>query len=129
MLLLDTHAFVWLCLERKLLTLKVRQLMEDEPDSLFISSITAVEVGLLVNAGKLSLPSSCEDFLQKNLSHFGVHEIPVDVEIALAATRLPPIHHDPFDRVIIATAQEHGMTILTQDRIIPSYPKVKVVWE
>ena len=129
MLLLDTHAFVWLCLERKLLTPKVRQRMEDEPDSLFISSITAVETGLLVNAGKLSLPSSCEDFLQKNLSHFGVHEVPVDVEIALASTQLPSIHRDPFDRIIIATAQRHGMTILTKDRIIPSYPKIKVVWE
>ncbi len=129
MLLLDTHTFVWLCLDRKQLAPKVRQLMEDEPDGLFISSITALEVGLLVNTGKISIPSSCEDFLHKNLSHFGVHEVPVDVEVALASTQLPAIHRDPFDRIIIATAMTHGMTILTKDRIIPTYPKLKVVWE
>ncbi|MDF7826918.1 type II toxin-antitoxin system VapC family toxin [Pontiellaceae bacterium B12227] len=129
MLLLDTHTFIWLCLERKLLTPKVRQLMEGEPEGLFISSITATEIGLLVNASKVSVPGSCEDFIQKNLSHLGIHEVPVDVEIALASTQLPQIHRDPFDRIIIATALEHKMTILTKDRIIPTYPKVKAVWE
>lgn len=64
-----------------------------------------------------------------NVKLLGVHEIPVDVQVALASTQLPPIHRDPFDRIIIATATKHGMTILTKDRIIPTYPKVKAVWE
>ncbi|VGO20093.1 type II toxin-antitoxin system VapC family toxin [Pontiella sulfatireligans] len=129
MLLLDTHTFIWLCMRRDLLPVKLLQLMDDESDGLFISSITATEIGLLVSRGKVSIPRSCKEFLDENLACFGIHEVPIDVEIALASTQLPPIHRDPFDRIIIATAQKFGMTILTKDRTIPTYPKVKAVWE
>ncbi|MEN7973857.1 MAG: type II toxin-antitoxin system VapC family toxin [Verrucomicrobiota bacterium] len=129
MLLLDTHTFIWLASDRSLLPAKVLGLIEDELAGLFISSITATEVGLLSRAGKINTFGLCEDFLFKNLKRFGIHEVPVDVDIALASTQLPPIHHDPFDRIIIATAQKHGMVILTKDRTIPTYPKVKAVWE
>jgi PIN domain nuclease of toxin-antitoxin system len=129
MLLLDTHTFVWLASNRNLLSSKVFDLMEEESNSLFISSISAIEIGLLSNAGKIDTFGSCADFLFKNLKRFGIHEIPVDVDIALASTQLPTIHRDPFDRIIIATAQMQGMTILTKDRTIPTYPKVKAIWE
>jgi PIN domain nuclease of toxin-antitoxin system len=129
MLLLDTHTFIWLSMNRELLPPKLIQLMESESDGLFISAITATEIGLLVNSGRVVVPRSCEEFLHKNLTVFGIHEIPVDVKIALASTQLPSLHRDPFDRIIIATALEHKMTILTKDRFIPTYPKVKAVWE
>ena len=129
MFLLDTHTFIWLCMNRELLPSKLLQLMDAESDGLFISSITATEIGLLVNKGSVTIPRSCEEFLFENLSRFEIHEVPVDVKIALASTQLPAIHRDPFDRIIIATAQVHGMTILTKDRTIPTYPKVKAVWD
>ncbi|MEN8254016.1 MAG: type II toxin-antitoxin system VapC family toxin [Verrucomicrobiota bacterium] len=129
MLLLDTHTFIWLASDRSQLPPRLVELISSESDGLFISSITATEVGLLSCAGKINTYGSCEDFLFKNLKRFGIHEIPVDVEIALASTQLPAIHRDPFDRIIIATAQKHGMVILTKDRTIPTYPKVKAVWE
>ena len=129
MLLLDTHTFIWLASDRNMLSEKVLGMMEDESDGLFISSITATEIGLLANTKKINTYGSPKDFLLKNLSRLDIHEIPVDLEIALASTQLPPIHRDPFDRIIIATAQAHGMTILTKDRTIPTYPKVKAIWE
>ena len=129
MLLLDTHTFIWLASDRSFLPAKVLELIEEETDGLFISSITATEIGLLAGANKINTFGSCENFLFKNLERFGIHQIPVDIEIAMASTQLPPIHRDPFDRIIIATAQAHGMTILSKDRIIPTYPKVKAVWE
>ena len=129
MFLLDTHTFIWLCMDWKMLPPQLTDLFESAPDGLFISSITAVETGLLVNAGRVSLPCSCEYFFQKNMRYFRIQEIPVDVEIGLASAGLPLIHRDPFDRILIATAQAHKMTILTKDRTIPTYPKVKAVWE
>lgn len=129
MLLLDTHTFIWLASDRSLLSEKVLGLIQDESDRLFISSITATEIGLLSNAERIDTYGSCNDFFFKNLQYLGIHEVPVNAEIALASTQLPPIHRDPFDRIIIATAQAHGMTILTKDRTIPTYPKVKAVWE
>lgn len=129
MLLLDTHTFIWLASDRRMLPIQLLKLIESESDGLFISSITATEIGLLAKADKINTFGSCEDFVFKNLEQFGIHELPVDVEIALASSQLPTIHRDPFDRIIIATAQKHNMTILTKDRIIPTYPNVKAVWE
>lgn len=129
MLLLDTHTFIWLASDRSKIPEKVLGLIKAESDGLFISSITATEIGLLSNAKRINTFGSCENFLFKNLQRLGIHEVPVDIEIALASTMLPPLHRDPFDRIIIATAMAHGMTILTKDRIIPTYPKVKAVWE
>jgi len=129
MLLLDTHTFIWLASDRSQLPSRLLELIVSEADGLFISSITATEVGLLSNAGRINTYGSCEDFLFKSLKVLGIHEVPVDVEIALASTQLPPIHRDPFDRIIIATAQVYGMTILTKDQTIPTYPKTKVAWE
>ncbi len=129
MLLLDTHAFIWLGLDWSKFPVSLFKILDEEAGNFFISSISAVEIGLLVNSGKVSIPCSCDYFLSKNFDHYGVEQIPVDVEIALASTQLPTIHRDPFDRIIIATAQTHGLTILTKDRIIPTYPKVKTIWE
>jgi PIN domain nuclease of toxin-antitoxin system len=127
--LLDTHTFIWLCMDWKKLPPRLISLFESDPDGLFISSITVVETGLLVNSGRVSLPCSCEYFFQKNLKYFRIQGIPVDVEIGIASTKLPPIHRDPFDRILIATAQKHKLTILTKDQTIPTYPKVKAIWE
>ncbi len=129
MLLLDTHTFIWLASDRDRLSGKVIQMISDDPAGLFISSITALELGLLSKAGKIDTFGSVEDFLFKNLRLFGIHEIPIDLEIALASTQLPPIHRDPFDRIMIATAQKHKMAVLTKDRVIPAYPNVKAIWE
>ncbi len=129
MLLLDTHTFIWLASKRKMLSKKVLDMMLEDPGGLFISSIVATEIGLLANADRINTYGSCKDFVNENLQLFGIHDIPVDAEIAMDSTQLPPIHRDPFDRIIIATAQKHNMTILTKDRTIPTYPKVKVVWE
>ena len=129
MLLLDTHTFIWLSLDWSQLPSNILKLIEEDSEGLFISAITATEIGLLVNSGRVKIPCSCEYFLSRNFEHYGVHQVPVDVEIALASTQLPQIHRDPFDRIIIATAKKHGMVILTKDRTIPTYPKVKAVWE
>jgi PIN domain nuclease of toxin-antitoxin system len=129
MLLLDTHTFIWLASDRSQLPARLVELIASEADGLFISSITATEAGLLSNARKINTYGPYGNFLFKNLTRLGIHEIPVDVQIALASIQLPAIHRDPFDRIIIATTQKHGMTILTKDRMIPTYPMVKAVWE
>lgn len=128
-MLLDTHAFIWLALDWSKFPVSLFKVLDEEAGNFFISAITALEVGLLVNSGKVTIPCSIDYFLSKNSDHYGIQQIPVDVTIALASSQLPQIHRDPFDRIIIATAMEHRMTILTKDRIIPTYPKVKAVWK
>ena len=55
-------------------------------------------------------------------------EPPLDARIACAAAALPPIHGDPFDRVVVALAGDRALTILTSDENIPKYPGVRTIW-
>jgi PIN domain nuclease of toxin-antitoxin system len=129
MLLLDTHALIWLATDLTQLTEPAKTAIRLHASELHISAITALEISLLTSCGKLEWGKKPVSRFERALKHHCVKVIPIDSEIAWKAGQLPPIHRDPFDRIIIATAQKHGMTILTKDRTIPSYPKIKVVWE
>jgi PIN domain nuclease of toxin-antitoxin system len=62
------------------------------------------------------------------LKHHQVVELPVTSSICTMATDLPPLYKDPFDRLIIATALEKNLAILTSDKTIPTYPGIRVLW-
>jgi PIN domain nuclease of toxin-antitoxin system len=129
MLLLDTHALIWLATDLTQLTETAKSAIRFNAFELYISSISALEISLLTQCGKLKWGRNPLSRLQRALEHHGVNEVSIDSAIAWKSGQLPSIHRDPFDRIIIATALEHQMTILTKDRIIPTYPKVKAVWE
>lgn len=128
MLLLDTHAFVWLASAQKNLSQRARQTILQNADELFISSISALEIAILVKRKRLRLPVEPGEFVERALQQHGIHEIPVDRRVAIASTSLPDIHNDPFDRIILATALLNDMSVLSRDRVIPQYHDVKVIW-
>lgn len=128
MLLLDTHALIWLATDLDQLSESAKSAIRFNALELYVSSITALEISLLTSSGKLEWGKRPLSRFEKALKHHHVNEVPVTSEIAWKSGKLEQIHRDPFDRIIIATAQEHGMTILTKDKIIPTYPKVKTVW-
>ena len=74
------------------------------------------------------LPLGPSEFIDRALRQHGIGEIVLDKNIAIASTCLPDTHSDPFDRIIIATAQLHGMSIVSKDRLLRSYPQVSIVW-
>lgn len=129
MLLLDTHALIWLATDLSKLTDAAKSAVRFHSSGLHVSAISTLEISLLTTCGKLRWGDDPYAFYKRALSHHCVKEIAVGSEIAWRSAQLPAIHRDPFDRIIIATALQHGMTILTKDRTIPTYPKVKVVWE
>ncbi len=129
MLLLDTHALIWLATDLSQLTDTAKSAIRFHASELHVSAITALEISLLTKCGKLKWGQTPLSFFERALKHHGVKEVPIDSGIAWASAQLPAIHRDSFDRIIIATAQAYGMTILTKDRTIPTYPKTKVVWE
>ena len=61
-------------------------------------------------------------------SRRGITELPVLFRITGNSGLLPPIHKDPFDRILIATALEHSLTLVTPDHFIPRYPNLKTLW-
>lgn len=129
MLLLDTHAFIWLATDLSQLTDRAKEAIRFYASELYISTITVLEVSLLVQHNKLKWKGDAHALYRRAVEHHRLTEFPVTSEIAWFSAQLPQIHRDPFDRILIATAQKHKMTILTKDRVIPTYPKVKVVWE
>ena len=78
--------------------------------------------------GKLGLPSAPRIWFPAVLKAHGIAELPITSDVAIVAAELPLIHSDPFDRIIIATAQAHGLSVLTPDSVFRSYPSATVVW-
>ena len=126
MIVLDTCTLLWLA-KGEGLPPAIRGAIA-EADGAFVSSISALEIGVKVAKGRLAVGMEPQRWWARVLEQHGLAEVPVDGEIALSASALPAIHHDPADRVIIATALHLGATLLTPDPLIRQYPAVKVVW-
>ncbi len=100
----------------------LRSLIEDCPDSIAISATTVWEIAIKVQLGKLAdIREPSFPTLTDMLVAEGYTMLPLDHVTAEQAACLPPIHGDPFDRALIATAQRTGRTILTSDRIFARY--------
>ncbi len=131
MIILDTHSLLWWIGTPKKLSKKAQQEIEKtiKKDKILISSISIWEICLLVEKGRLDLTMEIENWIQKVERLPFLQFIPVDNKIAAKSVFLPkPIHADPADRIIIATALNLNASIITGDRLIRSYPHVKSVW-
>ncbi|CAK8716839.1 PIN domain nuclease, a component of toxin-antitoxin system (PIN domain) [Candidatus Electrothrix gigas] len=128
MLLLDTCALLMLAGRREDIPDKVIKKLTAQADELFISTISSFEIVLKNRLGKLVLPMTAEEWYRKAVEGYAIEEIPVSSAVAMKSASLPFVHKDPCDRIIIATALEHRMPIITADQIIPQYTGIKVIW-
>jgi PIN domain nuclease of toxin-antitoxin system len=115
-LLLDTHVVLWLLDDPKALGARTREAATAAAELAF-SVVSFAEIGLRVAIGKLVVP---DDFHARVLES-GVRILGLSAEHGLAVGRLPLHHRDPFDRLLVAQAQEGGYTLVTADRRIPAY--------
>ena len=129
MFLLDTCTLLWLAGgAQDRLSTNAADLIRRHPSGLFVSAISAFEIGVKAKKGKLQLRLDPRTWFDKAMTAHGLHGIPVTSAIAAASTMLPPRHVDPCDRMIIATAMEHGFSVLTPDDMIGGYPDVTTTW-
>ena len=128
MYLLDTCTLLWLTSDHSKLSQSAAEAIADEGSALFVSAISAFEIGIKHGRGALLLPFEPDRWYEEALEFHGLHEIPVTGRIAARSTMLPRLHADPCDRILIATAAEHGLRILTPDSLIRAYPSLEVVW-
>lgn len=122
MLLLDTHALVWLALDSPRLGKLARR---RAARGAHVSAITFWELEMLAEAGRLRLGMSVSEARDVVL-RTNVSEVPVDGVIAMTAARLG-MHGDPGDRFIVATALIHGATLMTSDEKIRSMKSIRTV--
>lgn len=116
-LLLDSHAVVWWAVFPGRLRSVTRAAISSPDNEVFLSAATVWELGLKIARGKLKLP---EDYAPRLLTN-GFEELPVSITHAARATMLPPLHSDPFDRLLIAQALDEGLMLVTSDRAVLRY--------
>jgi PIN domain nuclease of toxin-antitoxin system len=126
-LLVDTCAFLWIVSESPRLSKTAAAVFLDRNNQRYLSAASAWEIGIKHAAGRLPLPQRPDVFIPKIRQASGIASLDIDEESALLAGRLPALHSDPFDRMLVAQAIVHGMTILTPDRDIEQYA-VRVLW-
>lgn len=128
MILLDTCSLLWLVLDQAKLSAVARTRLEDPMERVCVSAISAFELGQKHAKGNIELRLLPADWFARALDSHRLHALPLDASVAFRAAALPPLHNDPFDRLLIATALEHKLTLLTPDPKIHAYPNVKVLW-
>ncbi len=115
-LLLDTHVVLWWLTDDPTLPEPIKDRLDTEPD-VYVSPATVWEVAIKQSIGKLTEPAD----LPERVRDSGFRSLPITAAHAIAAGRLPPIHRDPFDRMLIAQAQLEGLTLVTRDARIQKY--------
>ena len=125
-MILDTCALLWLAQGGRKLSKTAARAIDAAP-AVYVSAISGFEVGEKSRQGKLVLPATPSDWFKGILEHHDLSVLPLDLDICVRATELPAIHRDPCDRLIIASAQVHGLPVATADPVFQQYD-VEVVW-
>ena len=126
MYLLDTCAFIWYLEDSSRLSERARSIIDNE-ENVFLSLTSLWEIAIKKTIKKLELNKTTAE-LQALCESGGIRILPIDAKYFDTIQHLPLIHGDPFDRLIIATAKEEGLTVVTDDEKIRLYSEVKTVW-
>ena len=131
MIVLDTHAWIWFISNPDRLSKRANEAATAgaADKNILISTISAWEVALLVSKGRIELTLDVSDWIAKSESLPFIQFVPVTNSIAVKSVNLPlPLHPDPADRIIIATALLMGAPVITKDKKILNYAPVKSIW-
>jgi len=126
-ILLDTCTFLWLIADAEQLSKTARKLFKDPDNEVYLSAVSTWEIVVKHVLGRLPLPHSPEQFIPEQRKSHGIDLLPLDEPATFHLLRLPPLHRDPFDRMLICQAIEKGLVILTPDPLITRYP-VRTAW-
>ena len=118
-LLLDTHMLLWAAAGS--LPKEAMELVLDGNNTLYFSPVSIWEAGIKKNLGRNDFRVDLE-VLRRGLLDNQYNELPITSLHALAANDLPPIHKDPFDRMLLAQAKAEGISLLTSDIALREYP-------
>src|SRR4051812_13129949 len=110
-LLLDTHVFLWYIAADARLPVKIRVAIQDPANEVFLSAVSVWEAVIKFTLGNLSLPSPPADYLPAQRIADGITALPIDEGAMRYLAPLPLLHRDPFDRLLVAQALQHDLTI------------------
>ena len=118
--LLDTCALIWLVQKSKRLSASVKRSLVQAAE-IFVSPVTAWEIAVKHQAGKLVLPLDPAEWFRIAVASFNLTILPLDYQTLVKSAQLPPHHRDPADRAIIALALSNGLPVVTGDHRFAAY--------
>jgi len=127
MYLLDTNVWLWMVERPVTIPEKILPIVNNPLNYPFaLSAISVWEVAKKVSLGKLGLSVPISGWMKKATNKTYIQILPLSIEVAVESTQLPgEFHKDPADQIIVATARQYNLIILTDDRLILNYPHVK----
>jgi PIN domain nuclease of toxin-antitoxin system len=126
-LLLDTCSFLWITTAQSELSSAARTVFESESNETYLSVVSAWEIVIKSGLKSLSLPEPAQVFVRRARMLHRIESLSLDEEAIVQLPRLPSLHRDPFDRMLVCQAIAEGMAILTPDELIRQYP-VRTIW-
>ena len=125
--LLDTCTFLWVAAGSKELSGRARETFASADNEVYLSSVSAWEIAVKAALGRLPLPSTPDRFVPEAREMHDIEPLPLAEDVCLLTAKLPLLHRDPFDRMLVCQAMAGAMTILTPDPDIARYP-VRTAW-
>jgi PIN domain nuclease of toxin-antitoxin system len=125
--LLDTHAFLWFVLDDKRISTTAKSIIEDSKNTIYFSAASAWEMAIKTKLARLKIIGDFESFIIDQLSTNSFVPLSITISHSLYTERLPQIHKDPFDRIIIAQSKLENLALISRDKTIGKY-KVALVW-
>ncbi len=125
--LLDTCTFLWVLSDSPKLSATARKMFSGSENEVYLSTVSGWEIALKVSLGRLHFPNPVYRYIPIQREKHGISTLALDEESALHLIRLPELHKDPFDRMLVCQALIQSLIILTPDPLISQYP-VRVMW-
>src|SRR5688572_9125183 len=120
-LLLDTHVFLWYISGDSRLPAAVKDAVQEPANEVVLSAISVWEAVIKNSLGKLPLPGPPAEYLAKQRVAHRIASLPVEEAALVHLANLPPLHRDPFDRLLVAQALQHGLTLASLDDAVRAY--------
>ena len=121
-ILLDTHIFLWFISGDTQLSTDIRDAIRDPDNEVYLSAVSVWEAIVKYQLGKLPLPEPPETYLPKQRDLHQISSLNLDENSVIQLSKLPLLHRDPFDRMLICQALQNGLTIATVDLAVRAYP-------
>ncbi len=126
-LLLDTCTFIWLCSDPARLSEGATKALDEPANDRALSMASVWEIALKYQGGKLPLPQTPATWVEEQLRLQDIDVLPLQRDVLYQAAALPPVHKDPFDRVIAADALQRKLRLVSPDEPFELY-RCQVIW-
>lgn len=126
-LLLDTHVFLWIATDDGRLPRDLKTILREPSNDVYLSVASSWEIAVKARSGKLALPMPVWAFILESRERLGIQTLSIQESAVAHVAKLPDIHRDPFDRMLVCQAIQHELTIVTSDTHVQRYP-VKTMW-